>query len=118
MCGKLCAGKIEDDSFPGGPLAQWLELRTHNPLVGGSNPSGPTNKSPRLAAEGDPELGRDRLLEYGSFKESGPDAWSPLTQLAERHYIVRSRVNAPRQLMAWIQAPEAFRPNTASRIWA
>lgn len=24
-----------------GPVAQWLERRTHNPLVGGSNPSGP-----------------------------------------------------------------------------
>ena len=27
----------------GGPLAQRLEQWTHNPLVGGSNPSGPTN---------------------------------------------------------------------------
>jgi hypothetical protein len=25
-----------------GPVAQWLEQRTHNPLVGGSSPSGPT----------------------------------------------------------------------------
>jgi hypothetical protein len=25
-----------------GPVAQWLEQGTHNPLVGGSNPSGPT----------------------------------------------------------------------------
>ena len=24
-----------------GPVAQWLEQGTHNPLVGGSNPSGP-----------------------------------------------------------------------------
>ena len=28
-----------------GPLAQRLEQRTHNPLVEGSNPSGPTNFS-------------------------------------------------------------------------
>ncbi len=27
-----------------GPIAQWLELRPHKPMVGGSNPSGPTNK--------------------------------------------------------------------------
>src|SRR5690606_37629786 len=27
-----------------GPLAQRLEQRTHNPLVAGSNPAGPTNK--------------------------------------------------------------------------
>ena len=27
---------------PCGPVAQWLEQRTHNPLVGGSSPSGPT----------------------------------------------------------------------------
>ena len=27
-----------------GPVAQRLEQRTHNPLVLGSNPSGPTNK--------------------------------------------------------------------------
>jgi hypothetical protein len=26
-----------------GPVAQWLERRTHNPLVVGSNPTGPTN---------------------------------------------------------------------------
>ena len=26
-----------------GPLAQRLEQRTHNPLVVGSNPTGPTN---------------------------------------------------------------------------
>jgi hypothetical protein len=26
-----------------GPIAQRLEQGTHNPLVGGSNPSGPTN---------------------------------------------------------------------------
>jgi hypothetical protein len=26
-----------------GPVAQRLEQGTHNPLVGGSNPSGPTN---------------------------------------------------------------------------
>jgi hypothetical protein len=32
-----------------GPVAQWLEQGTHNPLVGGSNPSGPT--SPRLLPE-------------------------------------------------------------------
>ncbi len=25
-----------------GPIAQWLEQRTHNPLVRGSNPCGPT----------------------------------------------------------------------------
>ncbi len=25
-----------------GPIAQWLEQRTHNPLVLGSSPSGPT----------------------------------------------------------------------------
>ena len=25
-----------------GPVAQWLEQGTHNPLVGGSTPSGPT----------------------------------------------------------------------------
>ena len=27
-----------------GPIAQWSEQGTHNPLVLGSNPSGPTNK--------------------------------------------------------------------------
>ena len=27
---------------PCGPVAQWLEQGTHNPLVGGSNPSRPT----------------------------------------------------------------------------
>src|SRR5712664_3872556 len=32
-----------------GPVAQRLEQRTHNPLVLGSNPSGPTNKFLRPA---------------------------------------------------------------------
>ena len=32
-----------------GPLAQRLVQRTHNPLVDGSNPSGPTNSFSRLA---------------------------------------------------------------------
>ncbi len=27
-----------------GPVAQWLEPDAHNGLVGGSSPSGPTNK--------------------------------------------------------------------------
>ena len=27
-----------------GPLAQWLEQRTHNPLVAGSSPAGPTSQ--------------------------------------------------------------------------
>ena len=31
-----------------GPLAQRLEPRTHNPLVAGSNPAGPTNLSNNL----------------------------------------------------------------------
>src|SRR4051794_9409921 len=36
------ASGVTDPSFVG-PLAQRLEQRTHNPLVEGSNPSGPTN---------------------------------------------------------------------------
>ena len=28
-----------------GPIAQWLEQRTHNPLVPGSSPGGPTRYS-------------------------------------------------------------------------
>jgi hypothetical protein len=31
-------------AYKAGPLAQRLEQGTHNPLVGGSNPSGPTNQ--------------------------------------------------------------------------
>src|SRR5258707_2559909 len=30
-------------THPNGPVAQRLEQRTHNPLVVGSNPTGPTN---------------------------------------------------------------------------
>ena len=32
-----------------GPVAQWLEQGTHNPLVAGSNPAGPTHcmRNPR-----------------------------------------------------------------------
>jgi mono/diheme cytochrome c family protein len=74
----------------------------------------------RLEAEGDPELGKARLQEYGcpachSIPGMGTTGrvGPPLTRLAERYYIAGSLVNAPRQLMAWIQAPEAFRPDTA-----
>ena len=34
----------EQNSAPEGPVAQRLEQSTHNALVGGSNPSGPTNE--------------------------------------------------------------------------
>ena len=34
---------VRDTFCTVGPLAQRLEQRTHNPLVEGSNPSGPTN---------------------------------------------------------------------------
>src|SRR5579862_6014621 len=37
---------------PIGPLAQRLEQRTHNPLVVGSNPTGPTNQINHLQAIG------------------------------------------------------------------
>ena len=33
------------DIQPVGPLAQWLEQRTHNPSVVGSNPTGPMSAS-------------------------------------------------------------------------
>ena len=36
--------------FPSGPVAQRLEQGTHNPLVGGSNPSGPTSLPPLKAS--------------------------------------------------------------------
>src|SRR5947209_18507265 len=39
--------KIET-STQGGPLAQRLEQRTHNPLVPGSNPGGPTKTATRV----------------------------------------------------------------------
>jgi hypothetical protein len=39
-------------SFVVGPLAQRLEQRTHNPLVEGSNPSGPTNSSTTQSRRG------------------------------------------------------------------
>src|SRR5690606_24458992 len=34
---------------PDGPIAQWLEQGTHNPLVPGSSPGGPTTFPPRRA---------------------------------------------------------------------
>jgi hypothetical protein len=37
------------DSFTDGPVAQRLEQGTHNPLVGGSNPSGPTIINPSMS---------------------------------------------------------------------
>ena len=37
-------------TFAQGPVAQRLEQRTHNPLVEGSNPSGPKNGKPAFTA--------------------------------------------------------------------
>ena len=36
-----CDNETDAESLRSGPLAQWLEQRTHNPLVAGSNPAGP-----------------------------------------------------------------------------
>ena len=38
--------------FLRGPLAQWLEQGTHNPLVVGSNPTGPTKYLCGFAGDG------------------------------------------------------------------
>ena len=55
-----------------GPIAQWLEQRTHNPLVLGSSPSGPTtlNLSP-IPAQG---FGEPAVAgaETGDVAETGP----------------------------------------------
>ena len=48
-----------------GPIAQWLEQRTHNPLVLGSSPSGPTN----FLADVERKLSR-RSLGEGGFPRS------------------------------------------------
>ena len=34
--------EVEEQDRCDGPIAQWLEQRTHNPLVPGSSPGGPT----------------------------------------------------------------------------
>jgi mono/diheme cytochrome c family protein len=73
----------------------------------------------QLAAEGDPARGRIQLRAYGcNGCHVIPGAGSgtvgpPLDRFAERHYIAGSLVNAPRQLVEWIVAPETFRPDTA-----
>ena len=33
---------VQSNKWEIGPVAQWLEQRTHNPLVPGSSPGGPT----------------------------------------------------------------------------
>jgi hypothetical protein len=49
--GGLPASVVQSNRL-GGPLAQRLEQRTHNPLVVGSNPTGPTNVFNELRASG------------------------------------------------------------------
>ncbi len=44
--GNTPKNKLTNDDL--GPVAQRLEQGTHNPLVGGSNPSGPTFASRRV----------------------------------------------------------------------
>ena len=42
MTAKSPIGPACSLQYRGGPIAQRLEQRTHNPLVPGSNPGGPT----------------------------------------------------------------------------
>lgn len=52
-----------------GPIAQWLEQATHNRLVGGSNPSGPTNIA-RASQEGEDE-GREEEERAADQRDDG-----------------------------------------------
>jgi hypothetical protein len=79
-----------------GPIAQWLEQRTHNPLVPGSSPGGPTKffyssnhlielgGSARYAAQSADDLKRHGLfnsalqgssLRKGILGRAGPCCW-------------------------------------------
>src|SRR5205807_3963804 len=42
LCWQHLLGCAKLGMLPLGPVAQWLEQQTHNLLVGGSSPSGPT----------------------------------------------------------------------------
>src|SRR5579875_547651 len=44
----ICQRTRVSNVFLSGPVAQRLEQGTHNPLVGGSNPSGPTTPKLRI----------------------------------------------------------------------
>src|SRR5258705_7899775 len=52
---------------PNGPVAQRLEQRTHNPLVVGSNPTGPTTVSNQQ-----PDYRWIELLDFSARSESCP----------------------------------------------
>ena len=61
-----------------GPVAQWLEQGTHNPLVGGSNPSGPTSSEAQKTRCFKPFLGS--FCWWASMSCSRPNGllWSVL----------------------------------------
>src|SRR5580698_2207173 len=69
--------RFPSESFLGGPLAQRLVQRTHNPLVVGSNPTGPTRilylflSEVRVGARVNP-LDRTGLSHFQLEKRDGP----------------------------------------------
>ena len=67
-------------NYNSGPVAQRLEQGTHNPLVGGSNPSGPTNAIERLRAYQLVDLSFSALQSYG-WLLSGFATFKPRTVL-------------------------------------
>jgi hypothetical protein len=70
----------------GGPVAQRLEQGTHNPLVGGSNPSGPTT---------DQQLARGHINVRPAPSAAAPLRMqdqllhAPVQQLSHKEHVLR-----------------------------
>ena len=82
-----------------------------------------TTRSPVLdqVSGGDPARGRRVLQEYGceachtipGVPGATADVGPTLEEFAYRTYIAGSLPNTPENLIAWIMAPQAIRPDTA-----
>ncbi len=91
----------------GGPIAQWLEQRTHNPLVPGSSPGGPTNltfsvlRTPRVhryrgQREVSPEPSSARFSSRAATADrSNPCQRKVMLESAFAPAVIRSSITVP-----------------------
>src|SRR5215472_6104156 len=113
---------MREKLFPGrmftsaGPVAQRLEQRTHNPLVVGSNPTGPTN----------PEIVRRRAaaIQLSPLRETivakcGEDSLQRRTLASTVRMVPRGRLRSgSNQRTSWelCPTPAFLHPHTSSHF--
>src|ERR1700739_4620489 len=86
-----------------GPVAQWLEQGTHNPLVGGSNPSGPTRVAKIKWSK--------TIFVRASIMSSGlsvPANASTIDYSLLRYGLRRSHSESGRRQRAWVPSAREY----------